>query len=103
LRAWERAVVAWAVCLLVEEVVDAVLGEAEVGEDETAAPAPVPGGRSVVAAVSVVAVLFALECPSTLALGAVEDGRPPDEVGRLVLVEGTLLLTPADVGAFCCC
>lgn len=60
-----------------------------------------PGGRSVVAAVSAVAVLFALACPRVLLLGAAEGGRPPEDVGRAAVPDGTLLLTPVEVGACC--
>lgn len=53
------------------------------------------GGRRVVAAVRAVAVLFARAWPRVRGLVAVvvEDGRPPEDVGRGVLPEGLLLFT----------
>lgn len=55
-----------------------------------------------VAAVRVVAVLLALVCPRARGFGTVDVGRPPEDVGRFVLVDGLLLLVLA-VAADCCC
>lgn len=67
------------------------------------------GGRSVVAAVSAVAVLLALVCVGALVLEADEEGRPPEDVGRFAVVmllpddEGTLLPVVLVVVAVGCC
>lgn len=59
------------------------------------------GGRSVVAAVRAVAVLLARACPRGRGFGVVDEGNPPEEVGRGVLPEGLLLLTAVVVEACC--
>lgn len=84
--------------LLACDIVDLVL--AAEGEAAPEGVLDEAGGRSVVAAVSAVAVLLALECVAGLLRDAADDGSPPEDVGRLalllllliLLVEGTLRL-----------